>query len=662
MLVFFHKPDVVLFFDNIHALDMNLIDTLINRLADQTSSIYVVSTCDSGPKELRVRQLQQGTRPYLFEPVYLTSLPKEVSNEIYAEVWKSTGGPLLTDVSLPGYIVLGSNPVLGKIHSLSEKDKKVIQALRLAADCGVLDCEEKLFWGILKNVLGFEPQDRSALLNRFIEQGMILVQNQHGSAKRVLVQHTSYLDEAYDDLSEAKLDHAHLADWLFDQGDANRMAALGSYYWNVLFDSSSARNIYERVNKLNVTEQSYLLSLAALYSSIGEPKLETDMLNRAIALASNFVEQAKTLISHGDALLYRLARPANAINCYNKAFELIGDSGDPKTLELIIRRSGDCLLVNHQYAEAEPYFHQWLTGAKGDDLFDASDRLALSFVGQGKNGEADETLRDLWMNLPCDKRINRAIQILNDSEGCLVTNEQVEAISQLALNCFVAGAFAERDLKTKGREIVRFGYESLCSGFLRPSALAYAYLITSAEELKLDNDNQSVIWLNLGLTKYLFGHAEDAREAYEMARSIASKSSQIDRFVAAAEVGLGDCDLLLGKREEAKRHYGCAQKTEDANIINSANLGLGEAALDEEDYYEAEQQFLKLGRIIDSYEQYIRIWLGLARVKIHFQKWEEAEFFLARGLSLPYRRDFAVRRQEIQKEYDNLPKRKAQSG
>lgn len=341
LLVLFRKPDVVLFFDNIDTLNLSLIDVLIDRLADQTSFIYVVSTCNSGTKEMQVQSLQQGTRPSLFEPVYLDALSKGDSDKIFAEVWKDKGWPLLADLSLPGYIVLGNNPVLGKVRSLSEEDKKVIQALRLAAGCGVLDCEEKLFWGILEDVLGSLPQNRSALLDRFIEQGMILVQNPRGSARRILVQHTSYLDEAYDDLSTFKGDLARLADWLYEQHDAQRVAALGSHYWNVLFDSSSARKVYERVVKLNATESSYLLTLAALYAEIGEPNLETETLNRALALSFKHVEQAQTLISHGDALLYRLARPAESIGCYNRAYRLIENSDeceDPRIDHPPVRR------------------------------------------------------------------------------------------------------------------------------------------------------------------------------------------------------------------------------------------------------------------------------------------------------------------------------------
>jgi hypothetical protein len=82
------------------------------------------------------------------------------------------------------------------------------------------------------------------------------------------------------------------------------------------------------------------------------------------------------------------------------------------------------------------------------------------------------------------------------------------------------------------------------------------------------------------------------------------------------------------------------------------------SSLAEKDYGEAERHFLKLGRIINSYQQFMRVWLGMARVKIHFEKWDEAESFLTRGLSLPKRRDFALRRQEFQKEYDRLPKRR----
>jgi tetratricopeptide (TPR) repeat protein len=662
LLIAFRKPDVVLFFDNIDMLNLSLIEILIKRLADQTSSIRTVSTCNSGAKEMQIQSLQLGTRPYLFEKVYLDALSKDQLNEIYGEVWKGKGGPVLGDYSLPGYIVLGSNPVIGKIRDLAPQDKKVIQALTLAYVCGVLECDEKLFWGILENVLGAVFQDRSALLTRFIEEGMILVQNPRGSARRVLVQHTFYLNEAYDDLSTFKGDLARLADWLFKQRDAQRMAALGSHYWNVLLDLSSARKVYKRVVKLNVTESSYLLTLAALYAELGESKLETETLNSGLTLSSKPLEQAQTLIRHGDALLYRLARPGESIGYYNRAYHLIGDSGDAKTLELIVKRSGDNLLVNRQYAEAEGYFRQWRAGAKADDLLDASERLTLSLVGQGKNSEADKTLRDVWTSLPRDKRIERALRLMQNSEGCLMEDGQVKAISQLALDCFAAGTDAAPDLRTRGEEIVLFGYQVLSSGFLLPSELAHIYLIAASDELKLNRGNQSAIWINLGLTKYLFGHAEAAREAYEKALSIASDSPKIERFVAGAEAGLGDCSLLVDEIKEAKEHYEralhLAEKSEDENIVNWVHLGLGELALAAKDYVEAERHLLKLDRIIDSYQQYIRILLGMARVRIHFKQWEEAESFLTRGLLLPKRRDFAFRRQEFQKEYDRLPKRR----
>lgn len=329
---------------------------------------------------------------------------------------------------------------------------------------------------------------------------------------------------------------------------------------------------------------------------------------------------------------------------------------------MIIRRSGDCLLVNRQYAEAERYFRQWQAGAKRDELLDASERLALSLVGQGKNGEADKTLRDLWRSLPSDKRILRAAQLLNDSEACLMDDGQVKAVSQLAFDCFVAGAHAAQDLKTEGEEIVLFGYDVLCSGFLLPSELAHTYLIASSDKLKLDRENQWAIWINMGFTKHLFGHAEAAREAYKKALSIASDSPKKDWFVAGAEAGLGDCDLLVDEIKEAKEHYKyalhLAKNSDDASGVNWAHLGLGDVALAEKDYVEAERHLLKLDRIINSYQQLMRIWLGLARVRIHFKQWEEAESFLTRGLSLRRRRDFALRRQEFQKEYDSLPKRR----
>lgn len=237
---------------------------------------------------------------------------------------------------------------------------------------------------------------------------------------------------------------------------------------------------------------------------------------------------------------------------------------------------------------------------------------------------------------------------------------QVKAVSQLALDCFLAGVPAAPDLRAGGEEVVLFGYQILSSGFLLPSELVHAYLITSSE-VKLDRENQSAIWINLGLTRYLFGNAEAAREAYEKALSIAS-DSKIDRFVGGAEAGLGDCDLLVGRGKEAKEHYESAlhlaEKSGDANIANWAHLGLGEAALAENDYSAAEWHLSKLDRIINSYQQFMRIWLGLARVRIHFEQWEEAESYLARGLSLPIRRDFAFRRQEFQKEYDRLPRRR----
>jgi tetratricopeptide (TPR) repeat protein len=661
-LVFFRKPEVVLFFDKIDTLKPALIERLILRLKDQTSSYYIVSTWDSGSNVERVQSIQNRGRSSHFEPVYLPDLVKKEQDEIYSKVWKNQAQQLLIDYSLPGYIILGSNPIVGKVRLLPKEDKKVIQALLIAAICGASDGDEKLFWEILDNVLDLRPPDRLTLLNRFIEQGIIRVQNPHVTAKPVLIQHISYLNEAYDDLSKFKQDLARLANWLFEKGDAQRMAALGSHYLNVLSDSSSARNVYERVIKLNDKEVSYLLTLAALYAQIGEPNLETETLNKALALTPKPVEQAQTLISHGDALLYRLARPADSIDCYNRAFHLIEDLGESKTHELVRRRSGDCLLITRQYAKAEPYFRRWQAGAKGDDLLAASERLALSLIGQGRNSDADNMLHDLWRTLPCDKRSGWAIQLLVDSEGCLDDEVSVKAVSQIAFDCFVAGAIEAPDLKTRCDEIVLFGYQVLCSGFLLPSELAHTYLIDSSDELGLDRGDQSAIWINLGFTRHLFGRAEAAREAYKKALSIASATPNIDWFIAGAEAGLGDCDLLVGRIEEGKKHYEHALKIaknpiNDASSFNWAQFGLGDVALAEREYTEAGKHFLEVDRILDSYQQLMRLWLGMARVKIKAQEWEEAESFLMRGLSLPMRRDFALRRQEFQKEYDSLPKR-----
>ncbi len=210
-----------------------------------------------------------------------------------------------------------------------------------------------------------------------------------------------------------------------------------------------------------------------------------------------------------------------------------------------------------------------------------------------------------------------------------------------------------------------FGYHVLSSGFLQASELTHTYLIT-ASGLNLDRENQSAVWINLGLTRYLLGHAEAARKAQEKALSIASDSPKIGYLVAGAEAGLGDYKLLIDGIKEAKEHHEralhFAEKSEDANIANWAHLGLGEVALAEKNYAEAERHFLKLNIIINSYQLYMRVWLGMARVRIHFKQWEEAESFLTRGLSLRKRRDFALRREEFQKEFDSLPKAKGIKG
>src|SRR5207244_1609546 len=99
--------------------------------------------------------------------------------------------------------------------------------------------------------------------------------------------------------------------------------------------------------------------------------------------------------------------------------------------------------------------------------------------------------------------------------------------------------------------------------------------------------------------------------------------------VASAEAGLGDCDLLVDKVTEAEQHYKralqLAGNSDDAAGVNWAHLGLGDVALAEKDYAEAERHLLKLDRIINSHQQLMRVWLGLARVRAHFNQWEEAE-------------------------------------
>ena len=106
------------------------------------------------------------------------------------------------------------------------------------------------------------------------------------------------------------------------------------------------------------------------------------------------------------------------VHYYNRAYHLIENTGDEKMLQLIIRRSGDNLLVNRQYAEAEPYFRQWWAGAEKGRSLDASERLALSLVGQGKMvrptrssapcGGAYRAIND-WRGLPGSCKTARAV-------------------------------------------------------------------------------------------------------------------------------------------------------------------------------------------------------------------------------------------------------------
>lgn len=349
------------------------------------------------------------------------------------------------------------------------------------------------------------------------------------------------------------------------------------------------------------------------------------------------------------------------MNAYNRAYQLISSGGEEKLLDLIRRRSGDNLLIGHRYADAEPYFRGWLAGAKGDDALDACERVALSLIGQGSNVAAKELLRERWAPLARGVRIERAMQLLDDAEGCLA-DEPLTAAGGVAFECLVAPTKTSADLKRQTEELIEFGYQALCRGFVRASVLAHSHL-AALPEAAMEKADQAAVRINLGLSLCLLGDNVEARGAFERTRSIAESDVKTAMFAAGAEAGLGDVSLRIGQTGEAKEHYRralrVAEAAQDTNMINWAHLGLGEAAIVEQDFAEAERLLVKLDRIIDSYQQYLRIWLGLAQVHMHFKRWVEADALLARGLALKRRRDFAAVHVEFQKLRGTIAKRQA---
>ena len=136
-------------------------------------------------------------------------------------------------MSEPRRIIVGMTGATGTIIAV-----RVLQMLQDA------DVETHLVMskGAVRTLLhetSYRPEDVERLATRvyaagdqgaaissgsFVTEGMIVVQHPRGSTKRIAAQHTSYLDDAYDDLAAFSADFARFADWLTEKGDVQRLA------------------------------------------------------------------------------------------------------------------------------------------------------------------------------------------------------------------------------------------------------------------------------------------------------------------------------------------------------------------------------------------------------------------------------------------------------
>lgn len=597
----------------------------------------------------------------MFEPIRLNTISSEIADRIYVATWKGVHQPLLLDRSQPGYVVFGNSPSPGKVARLTEADRKVVRALQLAAVCGSADCGETLLWGILENVLGLKA-DRNETLARLSSQYLLVVQGK-APHRKISAQHQVYLDEAYDSAETFKIDLARLAGWLAVKGDWRSLGAVAAYQWIALRDFVAARKSFDAVAAIADTGAEQLMHCSAFYLAISEQMAREETLKRALNLVPAPRDKARLLVGLGDIHLYRLRKLHEAMKTYNDAYYLIEkkDGAEERELvDLIRRRSGDTYLVGREYANALPYFQGWHSAAQGDDRLDAAERVALAALGAGEDATARAALSDAWKSLSAATLSTRTLKFLDSAEGCLV-GDRLNAAGDLAASFYLQPKSVD---KAKAIEIVDFGYAAVTSGFVRLSKAVHTYLC-GLPNAALEMADRINVHINLGFSLSLLGDQAAAKQAYEKARTLGAADPQARVWGSGAESGLGDVALRTGNVAAAKEHYRRALAaigdTRHENLSNWAHMGLGDVALAERDFDEADRQFAQIAAMTDSYAQHVRLWLGLARVRMHEKRWADAESILKRGLALSARSDFPNTPAEFQKLLEEVERNKGQA-
>lgn len=640
--VIFGKPTVVLFIDNLTGDHAHIVEGVVTRLADQTSDIYIVSTCGTDGAA-SIEPLKRTALSHKFDILGLDALTPSESAQLMFESWKGQGQPILSDVSLPGYVVLGSNPVAGRIRKLSATERKYVQALRIAACSADLSCASSLFWSIAVDVLGVDPGvDRAAVLKGFAGNDMFLLS---GNPQRITAQHVSYLDEAYLDYTSFIADLDGYVRWLSSKGDTKRLGNVAAHCLYVVANGELAKQALEASVASGTTDPSHFVALAGLHAGANDSVQEEATLQRALALVSSKADRALQLISHGDTLLYRLARPSVSLGFYNRAYYEIEHEPEGPALDLVRRRSGDNLLVLRDYAAALPYCAAWRHSAKPEEVLDAAERVSLCLLGQGKDPDAREELRPLWHVLNAGERQQRAIQLLDDAEGCL--DDDKYALATLVVFDLLRGSGL---LEAVTQELTDFANAAYDSGLILASEIANGFLAKLSQP-ELRPANQAAALINLGVAQTDLGKLVEARASLGAAKNVALANASASIFTSAVESGLGDLSALEGNLPDARSRYvealALAEKIQDDNQSNWARLGLAEIAVLQKNFAEAEGHILKVERYLGSYQEAMRNLLVRARVKLHFEQVDDARSLVARGLLYKRRRHLAKLQGEL---------------
>src|SRR5712692_855858 len=280
-LVFWRKPEVVLFVDDIEKFAASPFRELLLRLDGQCSRcLTIVATCctkfaASALDDAHVKQLLRGV-----PIVKLGPLDPLTAGKIYTERLKHGPAPLTMDMSLPGLIMYGPQEMRNKYRDLPPKHKRVVTALRLASACGAVACERRFLAEILKRVLLQEVAGIEESIDEMDKKYIVIIDNND----RVSIQHEEFLQEDhrryYPTILEFKKDLKKVVSLLFASHDADRLIFLGHYYWSILHDLVSARRALEASLQI---KQSPLTNgyLARLYVWQGESERARAAINAA---------------------------------------------------------------------------------------------------------------------------------------------------------------------------------------------------------------------------------------------------------------------------------------------------------------------------------------------------------------------------------------------